>query len=137
MKELKIERDILIKLACGAREFSHSPYSHFRVGAALLCSDGTVFTGCNVENASYSLTNCAERTAFFKAVSSGKTEFAAIAVAGGEGLEANEQCFPCGACLQVMSEFCGDDFEIILMDNENVKSYRLAELFPNRFLLKK
>ncbi|MGN1480507.1 cytidine deaminase [Porcipelethomonas sp.] len=114
--------------AVRAAEKSYSPYSQFRVGAALLCSDGSVYTGCNIENASFSLTNCAERTAFFKAVSEGKKEFEAIAIAGGhENL--NEPCYPCGACRQVMAEFCNKDFKIILSD----KILTLNDVLPYAF----
>lgn len=116
--------------AVKAAENSYSPYSRFRVGAALLCSDGTIYTGCNIENASFSLTNCAERTAFFKAVSDGKKEFDAIAIAGGHD-NMNEPCYPCGACRQVMAEFCEGDFKIVLSD----KILTLKELLPFSFNL--
>lgn len=118
----------LYKLSAEARKFSYSPFSGFSVGAALLCSDGSVFTGCNIENSSFSLTNCAERTAFFKAVSEGKRNFKAIAISGGKDSE-DAQCFPCGACLQVMAEFCKKDFKIILSD----RIYTLDELLPHSF----
>ena len=101
----------LIKQAIEARKQSYCPYSGFAVGAALLCGDGTVYTGCNIENASYSPTNCAERTAFFKAVSEGKREFVAIAIVGGS--EELQKCYPCGVCRQVMSEFCDELFEVV------------------------
>lgn len=116
--------------AVKAAENSYSPYSRFRVGAALLCSDGTIYTGCNIENASFSLTNCAERTAFFKALSDGKKEFDAIAIAGGHD-NMNEPCYPCGACRQVMAEFCDEDFKIVLSD----KILTLKELLPFSFNL--
>lgn len=116
--------------AVKAAENSYSPYSRFRVGAALLCSDGTIYTGCNIENASFSLTNCAERTAFFKALSEGKKEFDAIAIAGGHDTM-NEPCYPCGACRQVMAEFCDEDFKIVLSD----KILTLKELLPFSFNL--
>lgn len=119
----------LFETAVNAAENSYSPYSKFSVGAALLTESGEVFTGCNIENVSYSLTNCAERTAIFKAVSEGKTEFRAIAVAGGKDKDFSQPCNPCGACLQVMSEFCDDDFKIILSD----RVYTLGELLPRRF----
>jgi cytidine deaminase len=99
------------------------------VGAALLTSDGKVFTGCNIENASYSLTICAERTAVFKAVSEGYTDFEAIAIAGSGNGDFSKPCFPCGACLQVLSEFCGDSFRIILSDGE----HSLSDFLPKRF----
>lgn len=119
----------LLELAKGAAENSYSRYSGFSVGAALLTEEGRVFTGCNVENGSFSLTNCAERTAIFKAVSEGFTKFRAIAVVGGRDGELSQPCLPCGACLQVMSEFCGDDLRVILTDGE----LTLGELMPMRF----
>ena len=115
--------------AVSAAERSYSKYSGFSVGAALLTSDGRVFRGCNIENASFSLTNCAERTAVFKAVSEGYTDFSAIAVAGSSDGDFSRPCFPCGACLQVLGEFCGSDFKIILSDGE----YRLSDFLPRRF----
>ena len=133
MKLSHSERGELIKKASAAREYSYSPYSHFRVGAALLCSDGSVYTGCNIENRAYGPTNCAERTAFFKAVSEGKREFAAIAITGGE--DETVWCYPCGVCRQVMAEFCTPDaFEIICARSEvEYKTYTLAELLPEMF----
>ncbi len=119
----------LWRFAIKAAEKSFSKYSGFRVGAALLTADGKVYTGCNIENASYSLTICAERNAIFKAVSEGNTEFAAIAVAGSCGNDFSTPCTPCGACLQVMSEFCDDNFKIILSDGE----YTLYDFMPKRF----
>ncbi len=123
----------LIKEALSAREYSYSPYSHFRVGAALLCKDGSVWTGCNIENRAYGPTNCAERTAFFKAVSEGKREFSAIAIAGGG--EKLDWCYPCGVCRQVMAEFCNPDtFEIVCArTEEEYKVYTLRELLPEMF----
>lgn len=115
--------------AVRAAEHSYSKYSHFRVGAALLTVDGQVFTGCNIENSSYSLTNCAERTAVFKAVSEGFSEFSAIAIAGSPNDDFSKPCMPCGACLQVLSEFCGDDLVIVLSDGR----FRLADFLPKRF----
>ena len=105
------------------------------MGAALLCSDGTVFTGCNIENISYSLTNCAERTAIFKAVSEGKKDFTAIAVVGAVKSEdpLKEACFPCGACLQVMSEFCGPDLDVILAKDGKPEVYKFSDLMPRVF----
>ncbi len=115
--------------AVKAAQHSYSPYSHFRVGAALLSKDGRLFTGCNIENASYSLANCAERTAVFKAVSEGVTEFKAIAVAGSSTEDFTSPCPPCGACLQVLSEFCGDDLVIILAKGW----FKLSDFLPMRF----
>lgn len=116
-------------MAVKAAENSYSPYSGFRVGAALLTADGRIFTGCNIENASFSLTNCAERTAVFKAVSEGVRDFRAIAVAGSSRGDFSKRCVPCGACLQVLREFCGDDFVIILSDGW----FRLADFMPISF----
>lgn len=124
----------LIRQAISARENSYSPYSHFRVGAALLCKDGAVYTGCNIENRAYGPTNCAERTAFFKAVSEGRREFLAIAIVGG-GADGLDWCYPCGVCRQVMAEFCDPDaFEIICGRSEKeYKTYTLRELLPEMF----
>ena len=126
----------LIKLASDARKMSYSPYSGFSVGAALLCKDGTVYLGCNIENSSFSPTVCAERTAFFKAVSEGEYDFLKIAVIGGKSDEEipEKACPPCGVCRQVMKEFCSGDFEIIMAtDSENYKTMKLSELFPESF----
>ena len=119
----------LLDMAIAAANNSYSKYSRFRVGAALLTADGRVFTGCNIENASYSLTNCAERTAVFKAVSEGCTEFRAIAIAGSTSDDFTKPCTPCGACLQVLSEFCTGDFVIVLSNG----FFRLSDLLPKRF----
>lgn len=126
----------LIKLAIEARKFSYSPYSGFSVGAALLCKDGSVFTGCNIENSAFSPTNCAERTAFFKAVSEGKREFLKIAVVGGDASEEIplNYCPPCGVCRQVMKEFCSSDFEIIIAKTiDDFKILTLSEILPLSF----
>lgn len=126
----------LIKLALEARQKSYSPYSGFAVGAALLCKNGRVYTGCNIENSGYSATNCAERTAFFKAVSEGETEFEKIAVAGGKSQDSipADYCAPCGICRQVMSEFCESGFEIIIAKTEtDFKAVTLADLLPMSF----
>lgn len=127
----------LIKKAMAAREMAYAPYSGFLVGAALECADGTVFTGCNIENASFSPTNCAERTAFFKAVSEGKREFVRIAIVGGRRGEMTAPA-PCGVCLQVMAEFCkADEFQIIMAkDTQDYTEAYLRELLPNNFSLK-
>ena len=111
----------LICKALEVRQKAYAPYSDFMVGAALLCKDGRIFTGCNIENASYGATNCAERTAFFKAVSEGYREFTAIAIAGGDREAQNlKYCAPCGICRQVMSEFCDPaTFLVILPRTEN------------------
>lgn len=127
---------MLIELAYEARENAYAPYSHFQVGAALLAKSGKIYTGCNIENASYGASNCAERTAFFKAVSAGENSFSAIAVVGGrEGERSGEPCPPCGICRQVMREFCSPEkFLIILEDGEGgCNSYLLEELLPFGF----
>ena len=126
MTELEIQK--LMDCAIKARENAYSPYSHFAVGAALLCEDGTLFEGCNIENASYGLTNCAERTAIFKAVSEGHVTFKALAVVA----DTEGPCAPCGACRQVISEF--DIPQIILANLKgNYRVVSLDELLPFRF----
>ena len=127
--------DKLMKTAIEMTKMSYAPYSGFQVGAALLAKDGRIFTGCNVENAAYSPTNCAERTAFFKAVSEGAREFEAIAIAGGKNGVIKEPIAPCGVCRQVMMEFCDPKtFKIILAVNkETYKIMTLEELLPMGF----
>ena len=130
--------DRLVKAAIEARERSYSPYSGFSVGAALLCSDGAVYTGANIENSSYTPTVCAERVAFFSAIHEGHRDFEAIAIVGGKsGQNISEICAPCGVCRQVMSEFCKGDFKVILSDGESTQVLTLEELLPLRFRLKK
>ena len=119
--------------AIEARKMSYSPYSGFCVGAALLGKSGKVYTGCNVENAAYTPTNCAERTAVFKAVSEGEREFSAIAIVGGKGDAMAEFCAPCGICRQVLAEFCDGDFPVVLGTPEKYQAYTLAELLPFSF----
>lgn len=126
-------KEQLTTMAKDAMEKAYSPYSGYKVGAALLCKDGSVYTGCNVENASFSATNCAERTAFFKAVSEGKTEFKAIAICGGKDGVIEGLFPPCGVCRQVMREFCTDDFEIYLLKSEGIETYTLGQLLPVSF----
>ena len=123
----------LMRAALEARKMAYAPYSGFYVGAALLTADGKVYTGCNIENASYSPTNCAERTAFFKAVSEGVLDFAAIAIVGGKKETDGGFCAPCGVCRQVMAEFCDADFRVILGDANEVQVFTLAELLPASF----
>jgi cytidine deaminase len=124
----------LVKLAFEARKMSYTPYSNFKVGAALLAKNGNVYTGCNIESASYTPTNCAERTAFFKAVSEGVKEFEAIAIVGGHDGARADLCFPCGVCRQVMAEFCESNFRIIMSDEDyHMKVCDLDELLPYRF----
>ena len=126
----------LIDLAKEAMTHAYAPYSGFKVGAALLCSDGTVYQGCNIENASYSPTNCAERTAFFKAVYDGHRDFTAIAVCGGMDGILTGFTTPCGVCRQVMKEFCGDDFLIYVAGPGGAyETYTLAQLLPSGFSL--
>ena len=125
----------MIDLAIAQLKYSYTPYSGFKVGAALLTADGKFYTGCNIENAAYSPTNCAERTAFFKAVSEGERHFAAICIVGGKNGVLTDYTAPCGVCRQVMREFCDPKtFRVILAVNEeNWKEYRLEELLPKGF----
>ena len=123
----------LMMQALEARKKSYSPYSHFCVGAALLTKSGKVYTGCNIENAAYTPTNCAERTAFFKAVSEGEREFEAIAIVGGKETQKGGFCAPCGVCRQVIAEFCEKDFKIVLGDEENLEVHTLDTLLPLSF----
>ena len=127
----------LISRALEARKNAYAPYSDFRVGAALLSDSGGIYTGCNIENSAYTPTNCAERTAFFKAVSEGVRSFRAICIAGGPGeREPEEPCPPCGVCRQVMLEFCGPEFEVILAVNgQQYEVYTLDRLAPMGFRL--
>lgn len=127
----------LIEEAFRAQKKAYAPYSHFQVGAALLGKSGIIYGGCNVENAAYSPGNCAERTAFFKAVSEGEKDFSAIAIVGNEEGKSQDYCPPCGVCRQVMAEFCGPDFPVILGKSlTEWKVYRLGELLPESFSLK-
>ena len=130
------EKELIIE-AIEARKRAYTPYSHFKVGAALLTNSGEVIRGCNIENASYGATNCAERTAFFKAVSEEKKNFSAIAIVG--GIESEEDTFsdyayPCGICRQVMREFCKPDFKVIIAKSiDEYKVFTLDEILPNSF----
>ena len=119
--------EVLIKAAIDATKYAYVPYSNFKVGAAILAENGTIYTGCNIENASYSPTNCAERTAIFKAVSEGVTKFKKIAVVGGPNGNLENYCPPCGVCRQVISEFADEDFELILGTSEN--TYAIYNFF--------
>ena len=124
----------LIEKAIGMMDYSYVPYSHFHVGAALLAKNGNVYGGCNIENAGYTPSNCAERTAFFKAVSEGERDFTAIALCGGLNGVVKDYCAPCGVCRQVMREFCKPDFKIILVKSEEEwKIYTLSQLLPEGF----
>lgn len=125
----------LVQAALKARSMAYAPYSHYLVGAALLAADGKIYLGGNIENASYGASNCAERTAFFQAVSQGQRLFTAIAIAGGlAGSEPVEYAHPCGICRQVMQEFCSPDFQVIVAKNESdYQINTLAELLPFGF----
>ncbi len=124
----------LVEAALAARGNAYAPYSHFQVGAALLAEDGTVYTGCNVENASYGAAICAERTALVKAVSQGARRFTALAVVGGREGQAVEETPPCGICRQVMAEFCGPSFRIFLASSpDQIVEYTLGQLLPEAF----
>ena len=124
----------LCRLAVEAREKAYAPYSGYRVGAALLAKSGEVYLGSNIENAAYTPTVCAERTAFFKAVSEGETEFSSIAVAGGNGDKVGGAFPPCGVCRQVMAEFCDGDFKILTVTGDDTfEEYTLTELLPLAF----
>ena len=130
-------REELVKKAYEAQKFSYSPYSDFQVGAALLTKSGKVYTGCNIENAAYSPTNCAERTAIFKAVSEGEIQFEAIAIVGNKKEAARDEwefCMPCGVCRQVMLEFVNpEEFEIIAGKGEEIRYFTLSQLLPESF----
>ena len=125
----------LIETAIEQLKYSYTPYSGFKVGAALLAKNGTVYTGCNIENAAYTPTNCAERTAFFKAVSEGVKEFDAICIVGGKDGVLTEYAPPCGVCRQVMMEFCNpDEFEIVLGNSAgDIKVIKLKDMLPMGF----
>lgn len=133
MTQTQIET--LIETAIAQLAFSYTPYSHFKVGAALLAKNGTIYTGCNIENAAYTPTNCAERTAFFKAVSEGVREFDAICIVGGKEGVLEDFAPPCGVCRQVMMEFCQpDEFQIILAKGkDDYQIYTLKDLMPQGF----
>lgn len=124
--------DKLIFVAKKAMERAYAPYSNYKVGAVLICDDGTVFKGCNIENASFGLTNCAERTALFSAIAAGKTEFKALAIAA----SGEPAPFPCGACRQVLAEFCEPDFPIHIANETGYETTTLGELLPHAFKLK-
>lgn len=123
----------LINKAIEALKYSYSPYSEFSVGVALLCMNGNVYTGCNIENASFSATLCAERTAFAKALSEGVKDFLTIAIVGGKKGKITDFCLPCGVCRQVMAEFCSDNFKIIIFNGKETKTYTLNLLLPQSF----
>ncbi len=130
-----VKTDVLIQAALDARATAYAPYSHYTVGAALLTAEGEIYTGGNIENASYGASNCAERTAVFKAVSEGRRRFLAIVIAGGmEGCEPTDYAYPCGICRQVMKEFAGRDFRVIVAKSlTDYQEYGLEELLPHGF----
>ena len=124
----------LIQKAMDARMHAYAPYSNFLVGCVLECEDGRLFTGCNIENAAFGPSNCAERTAFFSAINEGATQFRRIVIVGGKRNSSLEQCSPCGICRQVMAEFCDDSFEIIMARSENdFCQMSLGDLLPMHF----
>lgn len=124
----------LTEMAVSVSENSYSPYSNFCVGAALICRDGSIYLGTNVENSSYGCANCAERTAIFTAVADKHKEFDAIAIVGHRrGEEISEFCAPCGICRQVMSEFCSLDFIVLLYDGKEIAEYKLKDILPLAF----
>lgn len=130
----KIAYQRVIQAALDARKKAYAPYSHYAVGSALVTKEGKLFTGCNIENASYGASNCAERTAFFKAISEGEQEFTAIAIAGGAEETIQEYAYPCGICRQVMQEFCQPNFKILVVkDLDQVMEYTLQQLLPFGF----
>ena len=131
--KFEINERELIQAALEARENAYAPYSGFRVGAALLCENGKVYKGCNVENAAFSPTVCAERTALFSAVADGERKFIAIAIVGGKGDEIDPSTAPCGVCRQVLCEFCDEDFRVILGLPKDFRMIRLGELLPHAF----
>lgn len=128
-----MDNNELIKMAHSAKELAYSPYSNFKVGAALLTTNGKVFLGCNIENGSYGATNCAERTAIFKAISEGYTDFEKIAIVSSSG----DFTMPCGICLQVMSEFMLDKDIVLSNDNGDVKVLKVRDFLPHNFSFKK
>lgn len=129
---MEINYELLVKTAYEATKMSYTPYSHFNVGAALLTKGGKIYMGCNIENAAYGATNCAERTAFFKAISEGEKEFSAIAIVS----SSKDYTYPCGICRQVIAEFCDEDMEIILAKEMDYKVFTLKEMLPYSFTSK-
>ncbi len=125
----------LINAAKKAMEKSYAPYSHFNVGAALYCGDGKVYLGANIENSSFSLCCCAERNAVFRAVNDGERDFKAIAIVGGKNHKIEKYCPPCGACRQVLTEFCKESFDIILTNGQKIKTFKLKDIMPLGFSL--
>lgn len=134
--ELPLIYDMMLECAEQARKNAYAPYSGFRVGAALMSEKGDIYVGCNIENASYPLCMCAERTAIYKAISEGVTEFSMIAIVGGTE-DTSKECFPCGSCRQVLSEFCDRNLKIVLREGKKIRVYTLEELMPHSFKMKK
>ena len=128
-------KETLLKQAKNALQNAYAPYSSFYVAAALECADGSIFTGVNIENASYGATLCAERGAFAAAITQGKRDFVRILIIGGKGGEITDFCPPCGICRQVMGEFCKKEFEIILYNGKDYRTYTLTQLLPEEFRL--
>ena len=126
---------LLIERASEVMKSSYAPYSGFNVGSAILCADGSIYTGCNVESSSYGATICAERSALASAIADGKRDFVAIAIVGGKNMSIGEYVFPCGICRQVLSELCQGTLEIVLFDGKKPKIHTLSKLFPNGFKL--
>lgn len=130
---MSYDREGLIAAAKEAMMKAYAPYSNFYVGAAYLMEDGTIYSGCNIENASYGAANCAERTAIFKAISEGRRDFKALALCGGPKGEVDKACYPCGICRQVLNEFCDKDMEILIATKDGYEVTHLAELLPHSF----
>ncbi len=127
-------KDELIKSALKAMEKAYAPYSRFSVGAALLCKNGNIYTGFNIENSSYSATLCAERSAFVNALTNGERDFVGVAIVGSDGKN-EKPCPPCGVCRQFMTEFCNSDFKIYLQDGCTIKEFTLGKMLPYSFRL--
>ena len=130
-----MEEQKLVTLALEAQKAAYAPYSHFNVGAALYCGDGKVYLGANIENSSFSLCCCAERNAVFRAVNDGERDFKAIAIVGGKNHKIEKYCPPCGACRQVLTEFCKENFDIILTNGQKIKTFKLKDIMPLGFSL--
>lgn len=128
-----MDNKALIDMALKAMENAYAPYSGFKVGAAILCSDKKVYTGCNIENSSYGASNCAERTAIFKAVSEGEREFEKIAIVSSSG----DFTFPCGICRQVLSEFMYDKTVVLFSEKDGIREFKVKELLPEAFRLQR
>ena len=129
-----MDKKDLFMLAKDAMKNSYAPYSNYNVGAVLLCKNGNIYKGCNIENASYSVTNCAERTALFSAIASGEKEFVAICVVGGKNGEITDYAMPCGVCRQALADFCDADFKIYVgISEDKIKEFTLGELLPYSF----